>query len=234
MITFAKKPFPHLVWDDFYPEAFATYLFWQADAFFEEEKKAFLHYDSPFERGKFTNRDSFGDEIVSHFCFMYQPLMLQRLEDAFRINGLKEDASLHGGGLHISVPGGKLDVHLDYNIHPVTGQQRRLSAILYLNPVWKEEWGGGLELWNSDMTACHAVIPPKFNRLVVFENTEHSFHGHPDPLKCPEDVVRISLANFYLTDPVPGAVPRKRALFVPRPGDATSPELEAARKARAE
>lgn len=231
-MTVSTKPFPCLVWDDFYPAFAAEELYvTELQRFQNRVEGIYVSYDSPFETNKFTTRD-LGKRSFDHFQFMHSADIMAVLEERFKISGLEGDGSLHGGGVHVTTRGGKLDIHLDYNIHPVTGKQRRLSAILYLNPVWRPDWGGALELWNWDMTACRARVMPKFNRLVVFENTEFAFHGHPDPLNCPEDTPRISLANFYLTDPVPGAVPRKRAQFFARPGDPTSPEIEAARLAR--
>jgi Rps23 Pro-64 3,4-dihydroxylase Tpa1-like proline 4-hydroxylase len=51
------------------------------------------------------------------------------------------------GGLHTHARGGKLNVHLDYDIHPKLELQRYLNLIIYLTPGWKPEWGGGLGMW---------------------------------------------------------------------------------------
>src|SRR5262249_20232390 len=40
---------------------------------------------------------------------------------------------------------------------------------------------------------------PTFNRCVVFNTDATSFHGHPDPLACPADVTRRSIALYYYT-----------------------------------
>ena len=39
-----------------------------------------------------------------------------------------------------------------------------------------------------------------FNKLVIFNTTDFSFHGHPEPLKCPDNVTRKSLALYYYTN----------------------------------
>jgi hypothetical protein len=69
-----------------------------------------------------------------------------------------------------------------------------------LNKDWKEEFGGHLELWNRDVRQCEAKILPLFNRLVVFGTTDFTFHGHPNPLQCPEGMTRKSLALYYFTN----------------------------------
>jgi hypothetical protein len=70
-------------------------------------------------------------------------------------------------------------------------------VLLYLNREWEPAWGGELQLWSQNMKRCEQRIVPVFNRLVVFSTTERSFHGHPEPLSCPEDRSRRSLALYY-------------------------------------
>jgi len=45
------------------------------------------------------------------------------------------------------------------------------------------------------------VVMPKLNRAVLF-NIENAPHGHPDPLNCPTQESRRSLA-FYFYDKIP-------------------------------
>ena len=49
------------------------------------------------------------------------------------------------------------------------------------------------------MTAAVKRIAPIFNRCVVFSTTSFAYHGHPDPLNCPEGVTRKSMALYYYT-----------------------------------
>lgn len=81
-----------------------------------------------------------------------------------------------GGGQHLSGPGAHLDIHTDFNRHPDTKWRRRANLILYLNAGWQESWGGCLELDHS------VTVVPEMGRLVVFECSEHSWHGHPVPV----------------------------------------------------
>lgn len=50
------------------------------------------------------------------------------------------------------------------------------------------------------MTRCEAKILPVFNRFMVFGTTDITYHGHPDPLQCPEGVTRKSLALYYFSN----------------------------------
>ena len=74
---------------------------------------------------------------------------------------------------------------------------RRLNVIVYLNPNWKEDYGGHLEFWDKKMKAPIKKILPIFNRLAIFSTNDFTNHGHPEALSCPEDMSRKSLALFY-------------------------------------
>jgi hypothetical protein len=49
----------------------------------------------------------------------------------------------------------------------------------------------------------------------LFDTTQNSWHGLPEPITCPPNVTRNSLAIYYLCEPRQAAVDRSRALFVP-------------------
>ena len=70
---------------------------------------------------------------------------------------------------------------------------------MYLNKDWQEEWGGKLELWDPEMKGCVESILPVFNRCVIFNTDPDSYHGHPDPMTCPEGHFRRSIALYYYT-----------------------------------
>ncbi|MHA4810446.1 2OG-Fe(II) oxygenase [Flavitalea flava] len=114
------------------------------------------------------------------------------------------DHDLLGGGLHEIKPGGFLKLHADFNKNS-NGLDRRLNALIYLNKDWKEEYGGHFELWDTDLTKCGQKITPHFNTLAIFSTTDFSYHGHPDPLTCPEDRSRKSLALYYYSQGRPAS-----------------------------
>lgn len=138
------------------------------------------------------------------------------------IPGLVSDDMLEGGGLHQSGTGGFLNVHTDFSNHHYHKHWRRqVNLILYLNPNWHEEWGGALELWDRDMRRCVVKVPPMFNEALIFRTDEISYHGFPDPLRCPEGESRKSLALYYYTVEAGGSVEVKTRStnYRPRPAD---------------
>ncbi len=117
------------------------------------------------------------------------------------IEDLMPDWSMDGGGLHQTLRGGHLNIHADFTTHHAhENWARRVNILLYLNREWHDEWGGKLELWDKDMTACQDRVTPAGNRMLVFTTSCDSFHGHPDGLTCPPDVARRSMALYYFTE----------------------------------
>ena len=50
------------------------------------------------------------------------------------------------------------------------------------------------------MKICVKRIIPEFNTVVIFNTTDYTYHGHPDPLNCPEGMSRKSLALYYFSN----------------------------------
>lgn len=112
---------------------------------------------------------------------------------------------LLGGGMHQTVAGGHLDVHVDFNQHPHRpGWRRALNLLIYLNVDWRPGDGGELELW--DGAECRSIIEPVGGRAVLFPTSDTSWHGHPNPVAAGK--VRRSLAVYFFT---PGQVDRSHS-----------------------
>ena len=124
---------------------------------------------------------------------------LRFLEKLTGIEHLLADPMLFGGGLHQVLPGGVLGVHADFTRHRLYDIDRRLNVLLYLNRDWDDSYGGELELWSRDMSRCERRIRPLAGRCVIFSTTDQSFHGHPQPLSCPPERTRKSMALYYYT-----------------------------------
>jgi hypothetical protein len=76
------------------------------------------------------------------------------------------------------------------------------------------------------MTRCVEKISPIYNRTGVFSITDWAFHGHPDPLACPEGMTRKSIALYYFTNGRPPGETRqdkRSTLFLQRPGEIVPP-----------
>src|SRR3954451_19085559 len=89
------------------------------------------------------------------------------------IKGPIPDPYFLGGGLHEISEGGHLSMHADFNHHTPLNLERRINMLIYLNKDWKDEYGGQLELWDSEMTKKYHSIVPVFNRCVIFNSTRH-------------------------------------------------------------
>ncbi|HEY9721673.1 MAG TPA: 2OG-Fe(II) oxygenase [Oscillatoriaceae cyanobacterium] len=125
---------------------------------------------------------------------------LRQLSALTGIEGLIPDPYLVGGGMHQLQRGGKLAIHADFNKHTLMKLDRRLNLLVYLNEDWPDAYGGHLELWDRDMKACEKRIAPIFNRTVVFLTDDFSYHGNPEPVECPPERGRKSIALYYYTN----------------------------------
>ena len=104
------------------------------------------------------------------------------------------------------------------------GKERRLNLLIYVNDDWPTEYGGELELWDREMKACVHRVPPKIGNCVVFNTALDSYHGQPDPVRCPPDRGRRSIATYYYTAPDDGILklPERSTVFKTRPGKGDS------------
>jgi Rps23 Pro-64 3,4-dihydroxylase Tpa1-like proline 4-hydroxylase len=213
------QPYPHIVMDDFFDEAILERVL---DEFPGTQGEEWRRFQSENEV-KLASQQERGISLFTRYLIylLNSSTFLGFLERLTGIPDLISDPHLYGGGLHQIVPGGLLKVHVDFNTHRKFKLDRRLNLLVYLNKDWHEEYGGHFELWDKDMTHCVKKVLPVFNRVVVFSTSEISYHGHPDPLRCPEDRTRKSLALYYYSNGRPDAASGAQAhstLFRDRPG----------------
>ena len=224
----SAAPFPHIAIDDFLdaqtlaramaefpaPEQVGDWR--RADATDADGRVAQVH------KLGYSHELAFGPTLRGLVHAFNSGPFLRYLERLTGIAGLLPDPHLTGGGLHQYMPGAELRVHADFNHLTGYDLYRRLNLLLYLNPTWDEDWGGALELWDRDMRACVQRIMPVANRCVVFSTTRDSYHGMPDPLRCPDGVTRRSLALYYYSNgrPEHERGPDHSTLWQTRPGEA--------------
>lgn len=209
------EPFPHVVIDD----AFDAGLVAAAGRSIPPAGwPGWVRYQSAHEQGKRTTRDlhKLDGDACRLFWLLHSPTWIEQVRARFGLGELFPDPLLHGGGIHVTDPGGFLDVHIDYALHPVLDAERAVNLILFLNRDWHSDWGGCLEFYADDGATVAKSIEPRFNRVVLWRPSDVAYHGMPTPLRCPEGVSRVSAATYYLTRKSGPHVVRKRALFVPR------------------
>lgn len=204
-------PFPHIVIDNFLDKGIATkasndlknYEKWDYDPTSYSSDAQINKFFCPGVDTDLEHMENITKTAWQVLQFLNSPIAISYLETLTGIQGLIPDPKFIGGGYHKIKRGGKLSIHADYNTHPETKLHRRLNLLVYLNQNWQEEWGGHLELWNKELTNCTHKILPIFNRAVIFNITDDAYHGHPEPLNCPEDEARHSLALYYFTEDRP-------------------------------
>lgn len=231
-------PFGHAYVDDFFPEQIADLL---ANELKGNNEAGWHEYANPLEIKRTSNDyNKFPPTIYQFFVAMSDYEVSELLTEITENPPLIPDVGLHGGGIHQIKNGGKLNTHMDYAVHPKLGMQRQLNAIIYLTPEWLPEYGGSLKLFDGTMDEPlgeKVNINCEFNRMVLFDTSPGSWHGFPDPIRCPDDVSRRSLAYYYCVAADHNTPQRFRARFAPsaeQAGDAEVAKLIEARSSLTE
>ena len=194
------SPFPNIVFENFFDEDYLNQILLDFPDLSKIESSQ--KYSNKNEI-KYANNshENFPDSIKNFFEFLNSDTYLNFLQ---KLTSVKEklvaDPQLNGGGLHEIKKGGVLKIHTDFSKHPSLKLDRRVNVLIYLNKDWKNQYGGHLELWDKDMLECKKKILPTFNKMVIFSTNDFSNHGHPNPVICPLDQSRKSIALYYFSE----------------------------------
>jgi Rps23 Pro-64 3,4-dihydroxylase Tpa1-like proline 4-hydroxylase len=225
----SAKPYPHILIEDFLDDKVAN-LFEAEFPKISEGDGKWHKYCNPIEvKYAMDNLENMPKTAQEVFNLLSTEGFIQRISEITKIPKLEADPYLLGAGLHSHPKNGRLNVHLDFEIHPVTGKERRLNIILFLSKDWNPEWEGGLEIWEKNMSACAKTFYPKFNSAVLFQTNDVSWHGLPKKIKAPEGKNRQSLAIYYMSEPETKksfGMYRLKAKFVKRPEDPEDPRMK--------
>jgi Rps23 Pro-64 3,4-dihydroxylase Tpa1-like proline 4-hydroxylase len=200
-----SKPFPHAILDDFLTRKG-----------YDKIRRAFPKNDDEIWKtptnihtvGKSVTKNgslglkelAYSKDAQAFFHQLNSGLFLTFLESLSGIKGLLPDPYFSEGGFHRSTKGGYLDVHADFSHSNKLGLERRLNLIIYLNDNWPESYGGELGLYDEKVNK-KVSIAPIANRAVIFTTSDQSYHGHPEPLRCPKNRFRRSIALYYYSLP---------------------------------
>lgn len=199
-VEYFEAPYKHLVIDNFLDSEMANLCL---ESFPSLDDACWEHANDADIEIKFrtTWKSEFDipDGIVDAVRILNSSYFLRAMGERFDIPKVMSDPYFSGGGLNATKPGGLLDVHVDGNYHDASGLNRRLNALIYLNPNWEPGWGGEFGIYDENGDVCIKEVAPIFNRLVIFDSHDKSFHGLPAPLKFPEGEVRKSILLYYYT-----------------------------------
>jgi Rps23 Pro-64 3,4-dihydroxylase Tpa1-like proline 4-hydroxylase len=201
------------------------------------------HYDrldNHFE-SKYVLRDKFNypPKCSELMKYLTSNEFVNKLSELVKIP-LILDTDRNFWGIHKFNNGDKLDIHLDAGIYHKNGLKKCVTIGVYFSNNWEEENGGHLELWDGDsvnkssykLNKCVVKVPPLFNTMVIFMNTDNSWHGTPNPVKCTENSQRYFLTCSYLSllENLPANMTNKygKAFFITRPEDEYNEEKEKA------
>lgn len=199
----SAAPFRHVIIDNFLVADYADALLASFPAF---EKGNYIGDDGrPGDKSTIDRVRALGDayrqldDVIQTREF---------LDFVGRITGIEQliyDPFYLGGGTHENRHGQALQAHIDFNYHPSERWHRRLNLIVYLNREWDESWGGMFDLYRDPYADAspQVRVAPLFNRCVIFETNEHSWHGF-EPIHQPEDKRHLSRKSvalyFYSAD----------------------------------
>jgi len=217
-IKFDDNPFDHWIIEDFLDTQDA-----------KDVSKEFIDYESTEdivrykgwigEKSTCNSWNRFPALTYKIFSNLLSLDFVSHLSAVTGVTPLYPDIGLHGGGWHMSGKGGSLAMHLDYSIHPKLNLQRKLNLILYLEEDYNPQWGGSLQLWSHDKEKSKPLnkikeVEPLFNRAILFDTTQKSWHGFPESINPPEGKLRKSFAVYYLTEITSTAEDRYKARYV--------------------
>jgi 2OG-Fe(II) oxygenase superfamily len=203
-------PFPHVVIDNFLDRSIVESLCQDFPEISSMYRSHHYLFANKYEL-------SFWGRISDSFRLVHQELsstkfqsFIHRLSHA----NLFMDPEIYGD-LHQGVNGSFLDMHVDFNLHPTYATWVHwLNIIIYLNADWQKEYGGPLQLRHGVEGDIYKIAP-LFNRCVIMQSNDMTYHGYPQ-LKLPQGVTRRSiLAHFYKEEPLDRLPAQRPTVFVP-------------------
>jgi hypothetical protein len=184
------QPFPHLLIDNFC-DAEKLYKAYESVPELNNKSRDYSFANNKFEKSNYK-------EICPEFLELYNNLCSERFNKILAHITAKKtfvDPKNFGGGLHQGKKNSFLDMHLDFNYHPLNKNwYRELNLLLYLNKDWKPEYKGQLKI--KDLrTNEEAELAVPFNRLIIQQCGPYTLHGY-DMTHFPDGRFRTSIATY--------------------------------------
>ena len=198
--NYYQDPFQYVIIDDFLPTPVAKLAMESfpplTDPCWEHTSEVGIEVKS---RTTWKSEFDIPEHIIDVVRVFNSANVLNAMSEILSIPKLLPDPFFTGGGLNVSETNGHLDVHVDGNYHDASGLNRRANLLLYLNPNWQPGWGGEFGIYAENAIDLKASVPPLFNRCVIFDSHDKSYHGLPNPINFPKSDPRKSIILYYYT-----------------------------------
>lgn len=195
-----NDPFPHVVIDNFINEEYLDLFLKDMDKL--TKQNSYYYGDQNIEKNKYAFKENFDKNLNDLFKELNCSDFINILEKKMGIkNIIKDNLTLNGAGVHKVYNEGFLCMHTDFEGYSDSENgllDRRINLLLYMNPEWKTEFHGELCLYDKTCGKITKKIEPIMNRCVIFI-TSGNIHGHPTPLKLPDNICRQSITTYYYT-----------------------------------
>lgn len=205
------NPINHWTFDKFIDYEVASKLKEELNNLFEYRKNEFKFFNrngsAMYEWCNYNqNNTPIAYSLVS---YLHSTEFVTWLEETTNISGLLPDIHLHGAGYMRCGVGDSLKIHTDFNWNDTIKLNRILTLVIYLNEGWQKEWHGDIQFWDKENKKCVKSYFPNWGNAVICEYDELGFHGHPNPLNCPEGQYRDGFRLFYYTSNSVNANPHR-------------------------
>lgn len=190
-------PYKHIHIENFLPvnqakDMFNNFPNWE-DKIWENSGKSFKNEYG--HKKELNDKRCLHASITNFLSIIETKEFIDNIEDIFGISGLKSDPSMYGGGLNLYPPGSELKVHTDFNFNSDLNMYRVVNLLFYLNPEIKDNSGGALELYDTEIKNKKTILP-KFNSCVIFAPNNSTYHGVNKNI----DYYRKSISIWYYSD----------------------------------
>lgn len=149
-----------------------------------------------FKYSYVKNEDSLLQDL--HFAIQ-DPRVIAVIEEITGIKNQVPDKSRIAGAVSTLLKGYYINPHLD-NSHDLEKKlYQTVNLLYYVSPNWRLENGGNYELWDEEIKN-RIIVPSLFNRLVVMETNQTSWHS-VNPVLC--DAPRCCMFNYYYSEQPP-------------------------------
>lgn len=192
------KPFKHTVIENFFEPGFAERLLAEFPTF--DKKRALNEFGKVGGKAVNTEISRISPAYEELYALIGSPEFLKLASELTGIPDLVMDPQMYGGGTHENLHGQELDAHVDFNYDQSQKLHRRLNLIVYMNKEWKSSWGGAVEIHSNPRNPYENEVhsyDPIFNRAVLFETNEYSWHGF-ERIDLPEDKRNLSRKSISI------------------------------------